>query len=208
MTPLAELDGAALLRAVIDEPADDLPRLAYADWLEETGRPEWAERPEYIRLMLRHPRRADHVEYWRGNAAGSPVLQWPDSVYALTGGNPAPEPAWRRGFVAGLRCTLAEWLAHGPALAAAHPLQEVRLSDRQPARLAFQQQVVIWRWYELPASAPAGLASPDDLPGPLFDAVHEGRGGRLPFDSEAEAVSALSRGCIALARAAGQKPQS
>ena len=27
----------ALRRAVLDDPGDDLPRLAYADWLEEAG---------------------------------------------------------------------------------------------------------------------------------------------------------------------------
>lgn len=31
-------DGAAILQAIIDDPADDLPRLAYADWLDEQGR--------------------------------------------------------------------------------------------------------------------------------------------------------------------------
>jgi uncharacterized protein (TIGR02996 family) len=34
---------SALLQAIIDHPADDLPRLVYADFLEEHGRPERAE---------------------------------------------------------------------------------------------------------------------------------------------------------------------
>ena len=41
-------DGEALLRAVCAHPADDTPRLVYADWLEENGRPE---RAEFIRLQ-------------------------------------------------------------------------------------------------------------------------------------------------------------
>jgi uncharacterized protein (TIGR02996 family) len=41
-------DGDALFRAVCESPADDTPRLAYADWLEENGRPE---RAEFIRLQ-------------------------------------------------------------------------------------------------------------------------------------------------------------
>ncbi len=40
---------AALIAAVCAQPADDLPRLIYADWLEEAG---FAERAEQIRLQL------------------------------------------------------------------------------------------------------------------------------------------------------------
>ena len=47
-------DEAALLNAVAAAPADDLPRLVYADWLDEHGRPE---RAEFIRLQVanEHP---------------------------------------------------------------------------------------------------------------------------------------------------------
>ena len=40
---------SALLAAIIDNPDDDLPRLAYADWLEENGHPC---RAEFVRLQL------------------------------------------------------------------------------------------------------------------------------------------------------------
>src|SRR5262245_4910665 len=42
-------DESALLRAVIEAPEDDGPRLIYADWLEERGR---HERAELIRLQV------------------------------------------------------------------------------------------------------------------------------------------------------------
>ena len=42
-------DEQALLAAVIANPEGDLPRLAYADWLDEHGDPHWAKQ---------HPRRA------------------------------------------------------------------------------------------------------------------------------------------------------
>jgi uncharacterized protein (TIGR02996 family) len=42
-------DEAALLNSVIGAPDDDLPRLIYADWLEENGR---SERAEFIRLQI------------------------------------------------------------------------------------------------------------------------------------------------------------
>lgn len=41
-------DGDALFRAVCENPADETPRLVYADWLEENGH---AERAEFIRLQ-------------------------------------------------------------------------------------------------------------------------------------------------------------
>src|SRR5262245_28522095 len=42
-------DGSALLRAVIENPDDDAPRLVYADWLDEHGDAAWAE---FIRLQI------------------------------------------------------------------------------------------------------------------------------------------------------------
>src|SRR5262249_46661842 len=44
-----------LWQAIVDDPDDDLPRLVYADWLEENGQPE---RAELIRLQC-DPNRAD-----------------------------------------------------------------------------------------------------------------------------------------------------
>jgi uncharacterized protein (TIGR02996 family) len=42
-------DREALLRAVCENPDDDLPRLVFADWLEEHDEPE---RAEFIRLQI------------------------------------------------------------------------------------------------------------------------------------------------------------
>jgi uncharacterized protein (TIGR02996 family) len=43
-------DGEALLRAIRADPGDDLARLAYADWLDETGQDE--ARAEFIRTQI------------------------------------------------------------------------------------------------------------------------------------------------------------
>src|SRR4051812_35705477 len=43
-------DEEALLRAIDEEPHDDLPRLAYADWLDENGQPV---RAEFVRVQCR-----------------------------------------------------------------------------------------------------------------------------------------------------------
>ena len=43
-------DRDAFIQAICASPGDDLPRLVYADWLEENGQ---AERAEFIRLQIR-----------------------------------------------------------------------------------------------------------------------------------------------------------
>ncbi len=48
---MADLDEReALIRAIYADPADDLPRLVFADWLDERGE---ADRAEFIRLSIR-----------------------------------------------------------------------------------------------------------------------------------------------------------
>jgi uncharacterized protein (TIGR02996 family) len=59
----------ALLAAIWAAPHDDLPRLVYADWLDESGDPAKAARAEFIRVQcelakmvnqqLRHPVRSE-----------------------------------------------------------------------------------------------------------------------------------------------------
>ncbi len=43
-------DEDALMRAILDDPADTDVRLVYADWWDEAGRPP--ERSEFIRLQV------------------------------------------------------------------------------------------------------------------------------------------------------------
>ena len=52
-------DEAAFLRTIREHPAADLPRLVYADWLEEQGKAEWAE---FIRLQIELHERPVFVE--------------------------------------------------------------------------------------------------------------------------------------------------
>jgi uncharacterized protein (TIGR02996 family) len=49
-------DRQALARAVAASPADDAPRLIYADWLDEHGE---ADHAEFIRLQVRPPAGCD-----------------------------------------------------------------------------------------------------------------------------------------------------
>src|SRR5438045_4052183 len=46
----------ALSKAILEEPDDDLPRLAYADWFEERGGEADAARAEFIRVQIAQAR--------------------------------------------------------------------------------------------------------------------------------------------------------
>jgi uncharacterized protein (TIGR02996 family) len=53
---IAMSSAAGFLQAILREPDDDTPRLVYADWLDETGKPEDAARAELIRVQIELPR--------------------------------------------------------------------------------------------------------------------------------------------------------
>lgn len=131
-------DGAALLRAIIDDPDDDLVRLAYADWLEEAGDDA---RAEFIRVQVagggevyvggevwmepQEGRAAElcrrHSREWAGPPPGHDPLRW--------------EWTFRRGFVEEVRCPLAAWDAHGGSILVSHPVTRVELTDKAPVAL-------------------------------------------------------------------------
>ncbi len=90
-------DRDALLRAIIDNPAEDTPRLVFADWLDENDEPE---RAEFIRLQIELARSGNKAKKaqlrerelwaqsrarWKAELPDFPALRW--SEY------------WSRGFV-------------------------------------------------------------------------------------------------------------
>lgn len=139
-------DRDALLAAVLAAPDDDLPRLVYADWLEETGQPANAARAAFVRLQVeaeRHP---------AGSTERADLLRRADEVFALYGaGWQAELPEWvtwrdtevgyRRGFVEVVAATPRRLFRDGHELFAAAPITDVRLraqnhySGRRPDRL-------------------------------------------------------------------------
>jgi uncharacterized protein (TIGR02996 family) len=86
-------DGDALFRAILEAPADDFPRLVYADWLQENGKPQ---RAEFIRLQceawhlcpqyatVTEARTAasrlykDHLDEWHAELPAVPGVEWSD----------------------------------------------------------------------------------------------------------------------------------
>ena len=90
------------LRAILDRPDDDVPRLVYADWLEEHGDPA---RAEFIRVQCElatlpddDPRRPTLEDREHGLlVAHEPA--WLTDFAALDGHPSIPEWAFRRGFL-------------------------------------------------------------------------------------------------------------
>ncbi len=154
-------DEQSLLRAVLLSPADDLPRLVLADWLDEHGQPERAEFirvqveearfdchhpfapsgpvPWCRRCVLRHRGRRLLTRHGASWAAGVAVLfdlrRWEST--GEKGRRDAVTPGligweFRRGFVAEVRGPLDAVRANLPELVGSHPVECVGVTDRDP----------------------------------------------------------------------------
>jgi uncharacterized protein (TIGR02996 family) len=118
----------AILSCVKDRPDDDLPRLAYADYLDGVGE---TARAAFIRAQ---------VAMSRGGERNTipPAYSWlPCVVTAQVWGSRFPSPDeepgpgvslvwWHRGFAEGWVLTCADWLAFADAITAEHPVRRVR----------------------------------------------------------------------------------
>src|SRR5262245_45873464 len=69
-------DREAFVAAIAASPADDLPRLVFADWLDEHGDPD---RAEFIRTQIRWHHATDKEEQQRLNSRAAALChdQWP-----------------------------------------------------------------------------------------------------------------------------------
>jgi uncharacterized protein (TIGR02996 family) len=118
-------DGDALLRAILDHPDDDAPRLVYADFLDERGD---GPRAAFIRAQVRlahlppdHPDRPRLIQTERtlirthGYAWRAWLPRW------VTGWG------FRRGFVDWIRCEASAFLAGADEVRRRTPLAGVRL---------------------------------------------------------------------------------
>lgn len=156
---------AALLRAVLEEPAADDLRLILADWWEDHGQ---AGRAEFVRVglelagpydpvrpseVLRHAtlrRREDYLIEMFGYRLcdGSCGPDW-----KVAGAKKVPPTVevtfwrgaerfdctltFRRGLIASVALPLDAYLAHAEALFRAHPIEAVTLICRVPAWTSF-----------------------------------------------------------------------
>jgi uncharacterized protein (TIGR02996 family) len=126
-TPAA--DAECLRLAILANPADDAPRLQLADELEASE----PERALAIRVMCREDVRGHTVRAHGGKPVYCNFDGAAHRLFVLTCPPWAAAVEWRRGFIERVECQTANWLTHGPALAAAHPLEAVTLSDKRPS---------------------------------------------------------------------------
>lgn len=209
-------DRDALLQCVLDAPDEDGPRLVLADFLEEAGE---VDRGEFIRVQIRlagldhdvtfgtlcvdgQCQRCDEQATLRRRERELLVhrLTWlPPACMALESQRAGDACQWRRGFVESIACTLGDWLEHGPAVVQCQPVREVRVTDREPAN-----GPPTWGWWNADA-ATTDFHPASNLPGELWRLLPGGTvwgDSHKDYDTEADALSALSAACIAWAKAA------
>lgn len=215
------IDGEYLLAAILDDPADDLARLAYADWCEEEGDDA---RAELIRLQVAHGERVEsqgdptHPQYQRRDATllaehGGEWLCGLATMFGLSryvhdygycgGGAGFPKWSWRRGFVDTITLRLEQWRLHGRRLVRQHPIESLTITDKEPAyRWNSSSSLCDWRWYIVDVDEPLG----DDASRLPHWVYHNGPlsryGAKLYgcHKSEGDARSVLSRQLLDLAK--------
>jgi uncharacterized protein (TIGR02996 family) len=134
-------DRASFMAAIRANPADDLPRLVFADWLDENGE---TERAELIRVMIKY-QHGDKVP-WDGRSRYAkkvkpvisrvfPVL-FEGEAFDHTGGRLAdPHPAnvrFFKGFVNDFFGHFSSWVEHADAILAESVGLTVRLLTVPP----------------------------------------------------------------------------
>jgi uncharacterized protein (TIGR02996 family) len=137
-------DEQALLRAIRDKPDEDMPRLMYADWLDENAEDAAQRaRAEFIRLQIQIPLSSEGtltISRARQGLGGRPGellvvhgLTW--SVWEYGGPPYAQQEVvweweWHRGFLWRLRCGAEDWLRCVDTILPLHPIRTVTLTDQ------------------------------------------------------------------------------
>jgi uncharacterized protein (TIGR02996 family) len=208
-------DGEALLRAIVRAPEDDLPRLVYADWLDEAGH---ADRAALIRVQIELSRTRE-----------TEVLSVEDRQLAPVGDRPcqrrrewALPPAvrdrwpidvggweWHRGFPEVWHCPLELWEGHGGEMVSIVPVRRVFLIDREPRVSSTNPRNRNWTWFK---DDEGWVQRPDEkclLPPGLFELLEPDALDMQLFEharvyrSRAAALVALSDACLTWPSVAG-----
>lgn len=219
-----------LLRAILANPGDDNLRLVFADKLDDCGE---AEHAEFVRTSIAGGTRPIisaaqfrewFVPFWsnipdasfsmKRNAGGSVVAVWRDANGYGGGVRRGPEPRRvivRRGFVAEVRLSCQDWLAHGPAIARRQPIERVVLTDKQPGRMWGHDtgnESNYRRWWDALHSDANRHMDADVLPDCIFRCIVFPFKSGYHFPTESDALDALSTAAIAWARQTEPAPVS
>lgn len=198
--PTLASDHDCLLAAVLANPADDAPRLAYADWLDEDGQDRMAKA---VRWGVAHPENSQVcLCHW-------PLGKMPELCAICLGrsdlgGIPRREPGGdtpyviHRGLVSELRLPTEAFVAVAADLFRRHPVTKVVLTGAEP----FEGRK-LWSWYDVKYQD--NYHPQSDVPSEIFalltghqDYVHEGKW----YQSEEAARADLSAACVRFGRRA------
>jgi uncharacterized protein (TIGR02996 family) len=136
----------AFLRDILEQPDDDVARLAYADWLLEQDDPASAARGEFIQIQCRLARRGEGSAGWdqwseeTAVLAARPHLEAREKELLAAHGASWAQPVralvehyeFRRGFVARVALSGPNFLKNAAELFQRAPVQEVRLTGLNP----------------------------------------------------------------------------
>jgi uncharacterized protein (TIGR02996 family) len=143
MTSISERE--AFLRAIVDDPDDDTPRLIYADWLEERGDPQG----EFIRVQveLYHRRRGSGRESTAHTGVPIEVLQTRAAELYLRHRAEWERPltdlgvlsiTWERGFPFHVKLSAGHFVVNGELLTTLAPITSATITNLpEPSSAAF-----------------------------------------------------------------------
>ncbi|HVC61004.1 MAG TPA: TIGR02996 domain-containing protein [Acetobacteraceae bacterium] len=117
----------AALRAVLDQPDDDAPRLAYAALMDRQDPPRGA----FIRVQIAKAAASGTARVLKGIDEDLLLIpnqaRWAAPVTRL-----ADDWVFHRGFIEAATMTASAFLAHAPALYAVAPVRHLTLTDAKP----------------------------------------------------------------------------
>jgi uncharacterized protein (TIGR02996 family) len=131
-------DHDSFLRAILAAPADDAPRLVYADWLEESAR---TARAAFIRVQCAlaagrstvptDPALRDELQRQQAAIVSGHLLRWDREFAAAAGLKRVPDGywdwGWDRGFIDDFVCSAEDWMVVGAWVRKLQPVRLVKL---------------------------------------------------------------------------------
>ena len=153
-------DRMALLQSVLANPDDDIPRLVYADWLEEFGSDADVARAHFIRVEIEaEGMPANSPERIEAESAAAKLF----NKHGTTWNAELPNwSAWydsslvyRRGFVEELRTVFRRFALEGDEILRAAPITRLQLSSRTGGVMlsrdtsSTRKQVTQIRWLQI-----------------------------------------------------------
>lgn len=141
------LHGPDVYRYILANPADDVARLAYADWLEECGREAYAQ---FVVTQVRNPWLWAIVDAvrpgaWRMRAQQcNPGLGLDLSMTLPLNVGFGTAVHFRRGFAEHVFCPFGEWENSGGAFVESSPIRAVHATDKRSMWLHLVNSACAW----------------------------------------------------------------